>query len=137
MRISPVILTTAALLAFAATGAYAQTSVPVPTPSQPSGKSGGHHGHALENNPSCENIITACKNAGFIVGQWKKDNGEYKDCVDPILGGKPVTQDGKQINVSVNQNDVKNCRKARHNHKMKSAGGASSTPAQSVPSASR
>lgn len=36
----------------------------------------------------CKEIATACRNAGFIKGDWKKGDGLWRDCVDPIMQGK-------------------------------------------------
>jgi hypothetical protein len=35
----------------------------------------------------CEQIVQACKNAGFIQGDVKEGNGLWVDCVDPIMHG--------------------------------------------------
>jgi len=68
---------------------------------------------AAEQNPACERIINECKNLGFIVGQWKKDNGLWKDCFDPVVkGGGSATRDGKPISVPVSASDVQSCRAA-------------------------
>jgi hypothetical protein len=48
---------------------------------------------------------------GYIQGQWKKDNGLWKDCFDPIVkGGGTPTRDGKPMNVPVSPSDVQACR---------------------------
>jgi hypothetical protein len=66
---------------------------------------------AIESNPSCSRILSECKKLGFVVGQWKKDNGLWKDCFDPVVkGGTQPTRDGKPINVPVSQSDVQACR---------------------------
>ncbi|HXR16770.1 MAG TPA: hypothetical protein VN777_11280 [Terriglobales bacterium] len=68
---------------------------------------------AAEQNPACQRIIAECKNLGFIPGQWKKDNGLWKDCFDPVVkGGGSATRDGKPISVPVNGSDVQSCRAA-------------------------
>ena len=36
----------------------------------------------------CEQIVTACKNAGFVEGQYEKGSGLHVDCIDPIMRGK-------------------------------------------------
>ena len=36
----------------------------------------------------CKQIAEACKSAGFAPGDWKKGDGLWKDCVDPIVQGK-------------------------------------------------
>lgn len=66
-----------------------------------------------ESNPACQRIIAECKRLGYIPGQWKKDNGLWKDCFDPIVkGGGTPTRDGKPMNVPVSPNDVQACRAA-------------------------
>lgn len=35
----------------------------------------------------CKEIVEACKNAGFKKGDWKKGDGLWRDCVDPIMQG--------------------------------------------------
>jgi len=77
------------------------------------GKAKGHgKGHE-----ACERILEACKQAGFIKGQAKKDNGLYKDCFNPLVFGGNVTQNGKPVSVSVNQGDVSACKE--HKEHMK------------------
>jgi hypothetical protein len=78
---------------------------------------GGQHAVA-EQNPACQRVISECKNLGFIVGQWKKDNGLWKDCFDPVVksGGSP-TRDGQPITVPVSSSDVETCRAALSHHK--------------------
>jgi hypothetical protein len=46
-------------------------------------KSAHEHGHG-----PCKQIEQACKNAGFIQGDWKKGDGLWRDCVDPIMQGQ-------------------------------------------------
>jgi hypothetical protein len=35
----------------------------------------------------CEQIIHACKHAGFVEGDYKKGYGLWIDCIDPIMRG--------------------------------------------------
>jgi hypothetical protein len=72
---------------------------------------GGQVHAAVERNPACQRIINECKNLGFIPGQWKKDNGLWKDCFDPVVKGNGgATRDGKPISVPVSSSDVQACR---------------------------
>jgi hypothetical protein len=65
---------------------------------------------AVESNPACQRIVDECKKLGFIQGEWKTDNGLWKDCFDPVVhSGKP-TRDGKSIEVPVSASDVQSCR---------------------------
>jgi hypothetical protein len=99
--------------ATAQTAPHASTSTIPQT--QPSKTPQNHN--AVENNPACERIISECKKLGFIQGQWKKDNGLWKDCFDPVVkGGGSPTRDGKPINVPVSQSDVQACRAAEGHH---------------------
>ena len=78
---------------------------------------GGQH-HAAESNPACQRIISECKRLGFIQGQWKEDNGLWRDCFDPVVkGGATATRDGKPIRVPVSQSDVQACRAAEGHHR--------------------
>jgi len=80
-------------------------------------KSGQNHS-AIESNPACQRIIGECKKLGFIQGQWKKDNGLWKDCFDPVVkGGGSATRDGKPISVPVSPADVQACKAAEGHHK--------------------
>jgi hypothetical protein len=104
-----------------AVGATAQTvahpSTGAATPQTQSPKVAQSHATA-EQNPACQRIINECKKLGFIPGQWKKDNGLWKDCFDPVVkGGGSPTRDGKPINVPVSPSDVQACRAAQGHHK--------------------
>ena len=82
---------------------------------QPS-KNGQHR--AIESNPACQRIIGECKRLGFIQGQWKEDNGLWRDCFDPVVkGGGQATRDGKPIRVPVNPSDIQACRAAESHHR--------------------
>jgi len=67
---------------------------------------------SAESNPACQRIEEECKKLGFIQGEWKTDNGLWKDCFDPVVhGGKP-TREGKSIEVPVSASDVQSCKAA-------------------------
>jgi len=68
---------------------------------------------ADESNPACQRIVAECKKLGYIQGQWKKDNGLWKDCFDPVVKGGNPTRDGKPMNVPVSSSDVEACRTAQ------------------------
>jgi hypothetical protein len=79
---------------------------------------GGQNRSAVEQNPACQRIISECKKLGFIPGQWKKDNGLWRDCFDPVVkGGGSPTREGKPISVPVSASDVQACRAAEGHHK--------------------
>jgi hypothetical protein len=35
----------------------------------------------------CEQIVRACRSAGFIFGDYKEGNGLWVDCLSPIMDG--------------------------------------------------
>lgn len=77
-----------------------------------------NHGTAAH-NPACQRIISECKKLGFIQGQWKEDNGLWKDCFDPVVkGGGHATREGKPISVPVSSSDVQACRASEGHHKQ-------------------
>lgn len=107
------------VFAFAAASVNAQTeSPPVPVPQAGHSTMGGGHKHsekgAKNTNPACQQIQADCKEAGYIVGQWKKDNGLWKDCFDRIMKGETPTRYGKPDPMNVNQNVVQECKQAIH-----------------------
>lgn len=63
----------------------------------------------IEQTPACQNILTACKKAGFIAGEMKEDNGLYKDCFNPLLHGLTPTQRGQNVTVQINPADAQTC----------------------------
>jgi hypothetical protein len=83
----------------------------------PRTNSPNHNHSVIENNPACQRILSECKNLGFIQGQWKKDNGLWRDCFDPVVKGGTPTRDGKAINVPVSGSDVQSCRAAVGRHR--------------------
>jgi hypothetical protein len=79
---------------------------------------GAQNHNAAEGNPACQRILAECRKLGFIQGQWKKDNGLWKDCFDPVVkGGGTPTRDGKPISVPVSSSDIQSCRAADSQHK--------------------
>ena len=80
---------------------------------------GGENHAAAERNPACQRILSECKRLGFIQGQWRKDDGLWKDCFDPVVRGNgSATRDGKPISVPVNSRDVQACRASEGHHKQ-------------------
>jgi hypothetical protein len=73
---------------------------------------GGPNIAVAKQTPACESIITECKSLGFVVGQWKTDNGLWKDCFTPVVNGKTATRDGKPVSVSVSPSNVQACHAA-------------------------
>lgn len=111
-RIFPSGLFLAALLMAMALNAQ-QMGVPGQTTPYP--RNGQGHA-AVERNPACQRILSECSRLGFIKGQWKEDNGLYKDCFDPVVRGGTPTRDGKPVSVPVSQSDIQSCRAAARHH---------------------
>jgi hypothetical protein len=94
-------------------GEVASVAHPPAVVGQPTGApKGGPNLAVAKQTPACESIITECKNLGFIVGQWKTDNGLWRDCFTPVVKGKTPTRDGKSITVPVSATDVQACHSA-------------------------
>ena len=62
---------------------------------------------------SCQQIAEACKKAGFIKGDWKKGDGLWRDCVDPIIQGQTNVPGATKPLPSIDGNVVADC-KAKH-----------------------
>ena len=61
----------------------------------------------------CKEIADACRSAGFIKGDWKKGDGLWRDCVDPIMQGKASAPGATKPLPSVNPGLISACR-AKH-----------------------
>ena len=61
----------------------------------------------------CKAVEQACKNAGFIPGDWKKGDGLWRDCVDPIMQGRTSVPGATKPLPSVDAKAVADC-KAQH-----------------------
>ncbi|HTQ72691.1 MAG TPA: hypothetical protein VMI74_00255 [Burkholderiales bacterium] len=61
----------------------------------------------------CKEIANACRNAGFIKGDWKKGDGLWRDCVDPIMQGKSTAPGATKPLPQVDPSLVSAC-KAKH-----------------------
>jgi len=70
--------------------------------------------NGFSRNPGCQKIVAECKKLGYIVGEWKQDNGLWKDCFDPVVKRGALTRDGKPMTVPVSPGDVQSCRAAFH-----------------------
>ena len=111
-------LMSAAML-LGANALVAQTPTPNPANSVANGANGagknqtsGGEVTIARQTPQCQHIITECKKLGFIVGQYKEDNGLWRDCFNPVVRGGTPTRDGKPISVPVNPSDVQACKAA-------------------------
>ena len=61
----------------------------------------------------CREVEQACKNAGFIPGDWKKGDGLWRDCVDPIMQGQTSVPGATKPLPKVDAKAVADC-KAEH-----------------------
>ena len=103
------------MLVMSAASAVAQFNGPVvpgqhPNPNQNRAAAAGH--------PACQRIVNECRRLGYIVGQWKEDNGLWRDCFDPVVHGGTPTRDGHPVQVPVSPQDVQACRNAQARRKM-------------------
>ena len=62
---------------------------------------------------SCQQIAKACQQAGFVKGDWKKGDGLWRDCVDPIMQGQTSVPGATKPLPSVDAGLVADC-KAKH-----------------------
>ncbi len=62
---------------------------------------------------ACKEIAEACKKAGFMKGDWKKGDGLWRDCVDPIMQGQTSAPGATKPLPSVDANVIAACR-AKH-----------------------
>ena len=61
----------------------------------------------------CKEIAEACRQAGFIKGDWKKGDGLWRDCVNPIVQGKTSVPGATKPLPAVDGKLVADC-KAKH-----------------------
>src|SRR5262245_50282921 len=61
----------------------------------------------------CRQIADACRKAGFIQGDWKKGDGLWRDCVNPLVQGKTSVPGATKPLPSVDGKLVADC-KAKH-----------------------
>jgi hypothetical protein len=70
----------------------------------------GEEGHAPG---PCKQIAKACMDAGFKKGDWKKGDGLWRDCVDPIMQGQTTVPGATKTLPTVDASVVSAC-KAKH-----------------------
>ena len=61
----------------------------------------------------CQKIADACRGAGFIKGDWKKGDGLWRDCVDPIMQGQAAAPGATKPLPAVDPGLISAC-KAKH-----------------------
>jgi len=63
----------------------------------------------------CEQVVQACKSAGFIAGDYKTGNGLWVDCVRPIMRGTGQPPKAKIPLPQVSADVVAACKAKRPN----------------------
>ena len=62
---------------------------------------------------ACKQVAQACQQAGFVKGDWKKGDGLWRDCVDPIMQGQTSVPGATKPLPAVDAKLVADC-KAKH-----------------------
>lgn len=78
-----------------------------------SARSDDGSGHEGKMHGPCQKVVEACKSAGFIKGDWKKGDGLWRDCVNPIMQGQSNVPGATKPLPQVDPNLVAAC-KAKH-----------------------
>jgi hypothetical protein len=63
----------------------------------------------------CAQIVSACKNAGFVKGDAKQGYGLWRDCVDPIMRGSKQPANADKPLPSVSPQVVAACKQKHPN----------------------
>ena len=63
----------------------------------------------------CDQIVAACKSAGFIEGDFKTGNGLQVDCIRPIMQGTPQPPKAKIPLPKVSPEAVAACKQKHPN----------------------
>jgi hypothetical protein len=63
----------------------------------------------------CQQVVAACKSAGFILGDFKTGNGLEVDCVWPIMRGEPQPPKAKIPLPNVSPETVAACKQKHPN----------------------
>ena len=61
----------------------------------------------------CEQIVTLCKNSGFVAGEWKEGIGLYAHCVAPLMSGQKEAKGAKKPLPKVDKKLIEACRKEK------------------------
>ncbi len=61
----------------------------------------------------CKQIAEACEHAGFVKGDWKKGDGLWRDCVNPIVQGQTSVPGSTKALPQVDASLISAC-KAKH-----------------------
>ena len=81
----------------------------------------------------CEQIVTACKDAGFVQGGATKGDGIRINCIDPIMQGKPATRNRTTPLPSVDPDIVAACKSANPDFGQAKAQRAEATVPSALP----
>jgi hypothetical protein len=82
----------------------------------------------------CEQVIAACKSAGFIEGDYKTGKGLHMDCIDPIMKGGAQPPTAKIPLPKVSPDVVTACKQKRPNFgEPKKAPASPAAPAAPAP----
>ena len=63
----------------------------------------------------CEQIVAACKSAGFVAGDAREGFGLWKDCVNPIMRGTQQPPNADKPLPAVPPDTIAACRTKRPN----------------------
>lgn len=88
---------------FAAAVAPVGAATPASSPSKPATAAPG----------PCEQIVQACKSAGFVLGDVREGNGLVVDCIRPIMNGAAQPAKAKVPLPRVNSDTVAACKTRR------------------------
>jgi len=61
----------------------------------------------------CKQIAQACQQAGFVKGDFKKGDGLWRDCVDPIMQGQTNVPGATKPLPTVDANLIAACKAKR------------------------
>jgi len=71
---------------------------------------------AAEKAPGpCEQIVEACKSAGFVKGDARQGYGLWRDCIDPIMRGTPQPPNADKPLPQVSPELIAACKQKRPN----------------------
>jgi hypothetical protein len=112
----------ATLITAASAVSLAQTTTTTPPAGQ---HAGGGHQHMIP--PECQPIYNACTGAGFIQGAYKKGDGLWRDCIDPIMKGVASVPGATKSLPSVSPSVVQTCKTAHPKWGEGQVGGAAPT----------
>jgi hypothetical protein len=87
-----------------------------PAPASTTAKAAGANSSAPDSKARpCEEIRSACEDAGFEFKKAKEGNGISADCIVPILKGTPQPANAKRALPQVDPQIVAACRKRNPN----------------------